>query len=149
MGINSAKLLSVFSTTLTLAVLPGIAIAQSPIQGSTDSTISAPTSTTPTGPTPAQANELSPEQRSAIKQALLRDRNTQIIEVLDEKQKNKFYEALRKRRRLSTALEDLNLSPDQQTRVNAIISEYNNKVQSFGTGKPSKSKPQGIPNTTP
>lgn len=134
------------STTLIIAVLPGIAIAQSPIQDSTNGTTSAPTSTTdPASSTPAQVNELSPVQRSAIQQALLRERNKQIIDILDDNQKNKFYEALRKRRRLSTAIEDLKLKPDQETRVNAVISEYNNKIRSLSTGQQSQPKPHTRP----
>ncbi|MBR8836090.1 MAG: hypothetical protein DSM106950_19210 [Stigonema ocellatum SAG 48.90 = DSM 106950] len=146
MSINSPKILSVLSTTLTLAAfLPGIAIAQLSIPDST----SAPTSTTaPTNPTPAKVNELSAQQRSAIQQALLRERNTRIIEILDEKQKNKFYEALRKRRRVSTALEDLKLSPEQENRVNAVISEYNNKMKAVATGQPLQSTQQTTPTTT-
>lgn len=149
MGINFAKLLSVFSTTLTFAVLQGIAIAQSPIPDSTNGTTSAPTSTTaPTSPIPAQVNELSAPQRSAIQQSLLRERNRQIIAILDENQKSKFYEALRKRRRLSTSLEDLKLSPNQETRINAIINDYNNKINAVRTGQPSNSTQQITPTTT-
>jgi|GEM_PF-1901220 hypothetical protein len=150
MRINSAKILSVFSTTLTLIVLlPGITTAQLSIPGSPDGTTTAPNSTAaPTNSAPSQLNDLTPEQRTAIRQTLLRERNQQIIEILDDNQKDKFYEGLRKRRKLSTTLEDLNLTPDQQSRLNTVLSEYNNKLQMLTTGKPSKSPQQTTPTTT-
>lgn len=135
MGINSVKLLSFFCTTLTLTVLlPGIASSQSPIP-TTDTTA-------PANPTPAQVNEISPQQRGAILQSLLRQRNIQIIEILDENQKSKFYEMLRKKRSVSRNIEDLKLTPEQENRFNAIISEYNAKVQAVKSGQPLPSGPR-------
>lgn len=135
MGINCA-ILSSLCAILTFAVFPGIANSQSPIP-TTDTTA-------PANPTPAQVNELSPQQRGAILQSLLRQRNIQIIEILDENQKSKFYEILRKNRRLSRYIDDLKLTPEQENRVNAIISEYNAKVQAVKSGQP----PQSTPRTT-
>ncbi|MBD2776782.1 hypothetical protein [Iningainema tapete] len=135
MGINCA-ILSFFCATMTLAILPGIANSQSPI----------PTTetTAPANPASTQVNELTPQQRGAVLQSLLRQRNVQIIEILDENQKSKFYEALRKRKKLVTALDELKLTPEQENRVNAIIGEYNAKVQAVKSGQP----PQSTPRTT-
>jgi len=149
MSINFAKLLSVFSTTLTLAaLLPGIATAQSSIPDSNSGTPSAPTSTgAPTRHTTVRLDKLPAAQQSAV-QALQRDRIKQIVDILDENQKSKLFDSLRKRHKLSTALEDLKLSPDQQTRVDAIMSEYDDKIRSVATEQPSQSTQQATPTTT-
>jgi hypothetical protein len=68
----------------------------------------------------------------------MRERTQQIISVLDENQKSKFYEGLRKRRKLSKALEDVTLSPEQQSRISAIISQYNDKINAVATGQPTQ-----------
>ncbi len=135
MSINFAKLLSIFSTTLTLAALfPAIATAQSPTPDS--GTPSEPTSTiVPTRPTKIRLDKLPATQRSAV-QALQRERITQIVGLLDENQKSKFFDSLRKGHKVSTAIEDLKLNPDLQTRVDAIMSEYDNKIRSVATGQP-------------
>ena len=149
MSINFAKLLSVFSTTLTLAaLLPGIATAQLPIPDSNTGTPSDPTSTTaPTKHTTVHLDKLPAAQRSAV-QALQRDRIKQIVDVLDENQKSTLFDSLRKRHKLTTALEDLKLSPDQQTRVDAIMSEYDNKIRAVATEEPSQSTQQLAPTKT-
>ncbi|MBO3462834.1 hypothetical protein G7B40_005910 [Aetokthonos hydrillicola Thurmond2011] len=141
MGINSAKFLCVFSTTITLAaLLPGTATGQLSLPGSNpepDSAPSPPPAPASTKPTTIQLNKLPVEQRAVI-QSLMRERTQQIISVLDENQKSKFYEGLRKRRKLSKALEDVTLSPEQQSRISAIISQYNDKINAVATGQPTQ-----------
>jgi Spy/CpxP family protein refolding chaperone len=137
MGI-SVKLLSLLSTTLTItALLPGIATAQS--------------SPPPSGPTKATSVNLNklPEAQRAEVQSLLRQRTEQIVEVLDENQKSKFYDGLRKRHKLTKALEDLNLTPEQESRINSIINDYNNKITAVTTGQPLQPTQQQAPPTTP
>lgn len=136
MGI-SVKILSLLSTTLTItALLPGIAIAQS---------------SPPSGPTKATSVNLNklPEAQRAEVQSLLRQRTEQIVEVLDENQKSKFYDGLRKRHKLTKALEDLNLTPEQESRINSIINDYNNKITAVTTGQPLQPTQQQTPPTTP
>lgn len=136
MGI-SVKLLSLLSTTLTItALLPGIATAQS---------------SPPSGPTKATSVNLNklPEAQRAEVQSLLRQRTEQIVEVLDENQKSKFYDGLRKRHKLTKALEDLNLTPEQESRINSIINDYNNKITAVTTGQPLQPTQQQTPPTTP
>jgi Spy/CpxP family protein refolding chaperone len=136
MGI-SVKLLSLLSTTLTItALLPGIATAQS---------------SPPSGPTKATSVNLNklPEAQRAEVQSLLRQRTEQIVEILDENQKSKFYDGLRKRHKLTKALEDLNLTPEQESRINSIINDYNNKINAVTTGQPLQPTQQQAPPTTP
>jgi hypothetical protein len=150
MGMNSTKFLCVFFTTLAVtAFLPGVAIGQLPEPGSNSDPNSAPPPP-PAGstkPTSIQLNKLPPEQRALV-QSLLRERTKQIIDVLDENQKSQFYEGIRKRHKLSTALENVKLSPEQESRINAIVNEYNNKINAVTTGQSTQPSQQTVPSPT-
>ena len=170
MGINSAKLLSAFYSTLAFAaILPGIAVNSASVLAQTGSTgtmtapgstapsgtttapgstapsgtTTAPGSTTPSGTTTApgstapsgamspQSTKLSAAQRQQIR-TLVKERNAEIEGVLDQKtQLPKFNQALSSGKKVNQALQGLNLSPDQQTKIKTIMDTYREKAQAI------------------
>ena len=136
MGINSAKLLSAFSSALALAViLPGIAVNSTSVLAQSTTT---PGTSAPGGAmsSPQKIN-LSPAQRQQIR-ALVKQRNSEIEGVLDKNtQLPKFTQALSSGKKLNQALQGVNLSTDQQSKIKTIMDTYREKAQAIVSQSPS------------
>ncbi len=131
MGINSAKLLSAFSSALALAViLPGIAVNSA-------SVLAQSTTTTPSGAMSPQKIKISPAQRQQIR-VLVKQRNIEIEGVLDKNtQLPKFTQALSSGQKINQALQGVNLSTQQQTQIKTIMDTYREKAKAIISQPPS------------
>jgi len=136
MGINSAKLLSAFSSALALAViLPGIAVNSASVLA--QSTTTTPGTSAPSGAMSPQKINLSPAQRQQIR-ALVKQRNSAIEGVLDKNtQLPKFTQALSSGKKVNQALQVVNLSTDQQSKIKTIMDTYREKAQAIVSQSPS------------
>lgn len=180
MSISLTKFLTAFSTSLALAALvPSISLAQTTTNPSSGTMTGGGTTTSPvapttpsgssggsmTGGTMTPTNVPSGARRSSTKrpqnpqvQAVRRQEMKDILASLDQNQREKFIEQVRKGKKPETALDSLNLKPDQQTRIQTIMSEANTKVTNLRSAQPSSSTmqqpgspsvPQTAPTTTP
>ena len=170
MSISLTKFLTAFSTSLALAALvPSISLAQtttSPSGSMTGGTTSPVAPMTPsgssggsmTGGTMAPGTGRVKHTQTPQVQAVRRQEMKDILAALDKDQQEKFITQIRQRKKPETALESLNLKPDQQTRIQAIMSEANTKIANLKSAQPSSSMmqhpgsssmPQTPPKTTP
>lgn len=174
MFISLTKFLTAFSTSLALAALiPSISLAQTtttPSGSTTGDTTSPVAPTTPsgssggsnsmTGGTTTSPNVPSGTRRSTKRpqnpqvQAVRRQEMKDILASLDQNQKEKFIEQVRKGKKPESVLDSLNLKPDQQTRIQTIMSEANTKITNLRSAQPSSSTIQqpgssSIPQTAP
>lgn len=131
MVINFPKWLSVLANILALVIfMPGIALA-TPLQ------IHANSSVIFTQYSQAKSNliaysdaDLTPQERQQI-QALRQRRNKEIKTILSSSQRDKLKEQLRAGNNISQALESLELYPDQQKMIKAVMQLINLKMKAI------------------
>ncbi|MEH2037417.1 hypothetical protein [Nostoc sp.] len=132
MAIYLTKRLSVFANILALILfIPGIALA-APLQiNTTSSVIFAQTTKTASYPTSSEIN-LTPLQRQEL-QAVRQRRNREIAAVLNSSQRDQLNHNLRAGNNIKQALEKLNLQPEQQDLVKAIVQFTNLKMKAISS----------------
>ncbi|MEH2372198.1 hypothetical protein [Nostoc sp.] len=124
MSINSIKRLSVFSTIFAFAtILHGLALA-APVPNPAIT----PALKTQTSPVSHQSIKLTKQQRLQI-QLARQQRDKDIETLLNPSQDTKFKAALQSRQRIRKVLTSLDLNPDQQKQVQAILQAYNLQVK--------------------
>ncbi|MEH2272710.1 MAG: hypothetical protein V7K68_30525 [Nostoc sp.] len=132
MAIYLTKRLSVFANILALVLfIPGIALAApvqiNPISG----VIFAQTTKTASYSTSSEIN-LTPLQRQEL-QAVRQRRNREIAAVLTSSQRAQLNHNLRAGNNIKQALEKLNLQPEQQDLVKAIVQFTNLKMNAISS----------------
>ncbi|MEH2281206.1 MAG: hypothetical protein V7K90_07650 [Nostoc sp.] len=132
MAIYLTKRLSVFANILALVLfMPGIALA-APVQINTNSGfIFAQTTKTASYSTSSEIN-LTPLQRQEL-QAVRQRRNREIAAVLNSSQRDQLNHNLRAGNNIKQALEKLNLQPEQQGLVKAIVQFTNLKMKAISS----------------
>ncbi|MEH1970010.1 hypothetical protein [Nostoc sp.] len=132
MAIYLTKWLSVFASILALVLfLPGIALA-APVQiNTTSGVIFAQTTKTANYSTSSEIN-LTPLQRQEL-QAVRQRRNREIEAVLSTSQRAQLNHNLRAGNNIKQALEKLNLQPEQQDLVKAIVQFTNLKMKAISS----------------
>ncbi|MEH2435612.1 MAG: hypothetical protein V7K25_15420 [Nostoc sp.] len=132
MAIHLTKRLSVFAAILALVLsMPGIALA-APVQlYTTSSVISAQTTKTATYSTSSKIN-LTPLQRQEL-QAVRQRRNREIETVLSTSQRAQLNHNLRAGNNINQALQKLNLQPEQQDFIKAIVQFTNLKMKAISS----------------
>jgi FKBP-type peptidyl-prolyl cis-trans isomerase 2 len=132
MAIYLTKRLSVFANILALVLLmPGIALA-APVQINTNfGVIFAQTTKTASYSTSSEIN-LTPSQRQEI-QAVRQRRNREIAAVLNSSQRDQLNHNLRAGNNLNQTLEILNLQPEQQDLVKAIVQFTSLKMKAISS----------------
>ncbi|MEH2112401.1 hypothetical protein [Nostoc sp.] len=132
MAIYLTKRLSVFANILALILfMPGIAFA-APVQiNTTSGIIFAQTTKTASYSTSSEIN-LTPLQRQEL-QAVRQRRNREIAAVLTSSQRDQLNHNLRAGNNIKQALEKINLQPDQQDLVKAIVQFTNLKMKAISS----------------
>jgi predicted transglutaminase-like cysteine proteinase len=132
MAIYLTKWLSVFANILALVLfMPGIALA-APVQiNTTFGVIFAQTTKTASYSTSSEI-DLTPLQRQEL-QAVRQRRNREIEAVLNSSQRAQLTHNLRAGNNLNQALEILNLQPEQQELVKAIVQFTNLKIKAISS----------------
>ncbi|MEH1975845.1 MAG: hypothetical protein V7L02_22065 [Nostoc sp.] len=132
MAIYLTKRLSVFANILALVLfIPGIALA-APLQiNTTSGVIFAQTTKTASYLTSSEIN-LTPLQRQEL-QAVRQRRNREIAAVLNSSQRDQLNHNLRAGNNIKQALEKLNLQPEQQDLVKAIVQFTNLKMKAISS----------------
>ncbi|MEH1822828.1 MAG: hypothetical protein V7L31_27770 [Nostoc sp.] len=132
MAIYLTKRLSVFANILALVLfMPGIAFA-APVQiNTTSGIIFAQTTKTASYSTSSEIN-LTPLQRQEL-QAVRQRRNREIAAVLKSSQRDQLNHNLRAGNNIKQALEKINLQPDQQDLVKAIVQFTNLKMKAISS----------------
>ncbi len=132
MAIYLTKRLSVFANILALVLfMPGIALA-APVQiNTTFGVIFAQTTKTASYSTSSEI-DLTPLQRQEL-QAVRQRRNREIEAVLNSSQRAQLTHNLRAGNNLNQALEILNLQPEQQELVKAIMQFTNLKIKAISS----------------
>ncbi|WP_445630689.1 hypothetical protein [Nostoc sp. DSM 114167] len=132
MAIYLTKRLSVFANILALVLfMPGIALA-APLQiNTTSGIIFAQTTKTVSYSTSPEIN-LTPLQRQEL-QAVRQRRNREIEAVLNSAQRAQLNHNLRAGNNIKQALEKLNLQPEQQDFVKAIVQFTNLKMKAISS----------------
>ncbi|MBN3924943.1 hypothetical protein [Nostoc sp. NMS4] len=132
MAIYLTKRLSMFANILALFLfMPGIALA-APVQiNTTSGVIFAQTTKTASYSTPSEIN-LTPLQRQEL-QAVRQRRNREIAAVLNSSQRDQLNHNLRAGNNIKQALEKLNLQPEQQDLVKAIVQFTNLKLKAISS----------------
>ncbi|MDM9582966.1 MULTISPECIES: hypothetical protein [unclassified Nostoc] len=132
MAIYLTKRLSVFANILALVLLiPGIALA-APLQiNTTSGVIFAQTTKTASYSTSSEIN-LTPLQRQEL-QAVCQRRNRELAAVLTSSQRDQLNHNLRAGNNINQALEKLNLQPEQQDLVKAIVQFTNLKIKAVSS----------------
>ncbi|MEH2151253.1 hypothetical protein [Nostoc sp.] len=132
MAIYLTKRLSVFANILALVLfIPGIALA-APLQiNTTSGVIFAQTTKTASYSTSSETN-LTPLQRQEL-QAVRQRRNREIAAVLNSSQRDQLNHNLRAGNNIKQALEKLNLQPEQQDLVKAIVQFTNLKMKAISS----------------
>ncbi|MBE9105282.1 hypothetical protein IQ229_10115 [Nostoc cf. edaphicum LEGE 07299] len=132
MVIYLTKRLSVFANILALVLfMPGIALA-APVQiNTTSGIIFAQTTKTASYSTSSEIN-LTPLQRQEL-QAVRQRRNREIAAVLNSSQRDQLNHNLRAGNNINQALEKLNLQPEQQDLVKAIVQFTNLKMKAVSS----------------
>ncbi|MFN6525718.1 hypothetical protein [Nostoc sp. ChiSLP03a] len=132
MAIHLKKWLSVFAAILALVLsMPGIALA-APVQLHTISgVIFAQTTKTASYSNSSEIN-LTPLQRQEL-QAVRQRRNREIEAVLSTSQRDQLNHNLRAGNNIKQALEKLNLQPEQQDFVKAIMQFTNLKMKAISS----------------
>ena len=132
MAIHLTKWLSVFAAILTLILfMPGIALA-APVQLHTNSgVIFAQTTKTASYSTSSEIN-LTPLQSQQL-QGVRQRRNREIETVLSTSQRAQLNHNLRAGNNINQALEKLNLQPEQQDLIKAIVQFTNFKMKDISS----------------
>lgn len=132
MAIHLTKWLSVFAAILTLILfMPGIALA-APVQLHTNSgVIFAQTTKTASYSTSSEIN-LTPLQSQQL-QGVRQRRNREIETVLSTSQRAQLNHNLRAGNNINQALEKLNLQPEQQDLIKAIVQFTNLKMKDISS----------------
>ncbi|MHC5860180.1 hypothetical protein [Nostoc sp.] len=132
MAIYLTKRLSVFANILALILLmPGIAFA-APVQINTNSgVIFVQTTKTASYSTSSEIN-LTPLQRQEL-QAVRQRRNREIEAVLTSSQRAQLTHNLRAGNNIKQALEKINLQPEQQDLVKAVVQFTNLKMKAISS----------------
>jgi hypothetical protein len=133
MAIHLTKWLSVFANILALVIfIPGIALA-APVQiNATSSIIFSPIASVPTVLNSFAEIDLTPQQQQQL-QAVRQRRNREINAVLNSSQRDQLAHSLRAGNDINLALKKLNLQPEQQDLIKAIIQFTNLKMQAIAT----------------
>lgn len=132
MAIHLTKRLSVFAAILALVLfMPGIALA-APVQlHTTSGVIFTQTTKTASYSTSSEIN-LTPLQSQQL-QAVRQRRNREIEAVLNTSQRAQLTHNLRAGNNINKALEKLNLKPEQQELVKAIVQFTNLKMKAVSS----------------
>ncbi|MEH2419450.1 MAG: hypothetical protein V7K48_00430 [Nostoc sp.] len=132
MAIHLTKRLSVFAAILALVLfMPGIALA-APVQlHTTSGVIFAPITKTASYSTSSEIN-LTPLQSQQL-QAVRQRRNREIEAVLNTSQRAQLTHNLRAGNNINQALVKLNLQPEQQELVKAIVQFTNLKMKAVSS----------------
>ncbi|MEH2391480.1 MAG: hypothetical protein V7K21_07290 [Nostoc sp.] len=132
MAIHLTKRLSVFAAILVFVLfMPGIALA-APVQlHTTSGVIFTQTTKTASYSTSSEIN-LTPLQSQQL-QAVRQRRNREIEAVLNTSQRAQLTHNLRNGNNIKKALEKLNLQPEQQDLVKAIVQFTNLKMKAVSS----------------
>ncbi|MBD2495557.1 hypothetical protein [Nostoc sp. FACHB-280] len=131
MVINFPKWLSLLANILVLVILiPGIALA-TPLQNHANSSVIIAQSLPSTSNFIAYSEaDFTPQERQQM-QALRQRRNKEINTILNLSQREKLKEQLQAGNNLYQALESLELHPDQQSMIKAVIQLTNLKMKAI------------------
>ncbi|MEH2291808.1 hypothetical protein [Nostoc sp.] len=139
MAIHLTKWLSVFANILALLLfMPGIALAAPAQLPTTSGVIFAQTTKTASHSTSSEIN-LTPLQSQQL-QAVRQRRNREIEVVLNTSQRTQLTHNLRAGKNINQALETLNLQPEQQELVKAIVQFTNLKMKAVSSRHSLKSQ---------
>jgi hypothetical protein len=132
MAIYLTKWLSVFANILALVLfIPGIALA-APVQTNiTSGVIFAQTTKTASYSTSSEMN-LTPLQRQEL-QSVRQRRNREIAALLNSAQRAQLSHNLRAGNNINQGLEKLNLQPEQEDLVKAIVQFTNLKMKAISS----------------
>ncbi|MCG6133626.1 MAG: hypothetical protein MET45_03025 [Nostoc sp. LLA-1] len=133
MAIHLTKWLSVFANILALVIfIPGIALA-APVQiHAVPSIIFSPIASIPTVLNSFTEIDLTPQQQQQL-QAVRQRRNREIGAVLNSSQRDQLAHSLRAGNDINQALKKINLQPEQQDLIKAIVQFTNLKMQAIAT----------------
>ncbi|MBN3878206.1 MULTISPECIES: hypothetical protein [unclassified Nostoc] len=132
MAIYLTKRLSMFANILALVLfMPGIALAV-PVQINTTYGVIFPQSTKTASYSTSSEISLTPLQRQEL-QAVRQRRNKEIAAVLNSSQRDQLNQNLRAGNNIKQALEKLNLQPEQQDLVKAIVQFTNLKMNAISS----------------
>ncbi|WP_375471736.1 hypothetical protein [uncultured Nostoc sp.] len=132
MAIYLTKRLSMFANILALVLfMPGIALA-APVQINTPSGVIFAQTTKTTNYSSSSEINLTPLQRQEL-QAVRQRRNREIEAVLTSSQRAQLTHNLRAGNNINQALEKLNLQPEQQDLVKAIVQFTNLKMKAVSS----------------
>lgn len=132
MAIYLTKRLSMFANILALVLfMPGIALAV-PVQINTTYGVIFPQSTKTASYSTSSEISLTPLQRQEL-QAVRQRRNKEIAAVLNSSQRDQLNHNLRAGNNIKQALEKLNLQPEQQDLVKAIVQFTNLKIKAISS----------------
>ena len=132
MAIYLTKRLSMFANILALVLfMPGIALT-APVQINTPSGVIFTQTTKTTNYSTSSEINLTPLQRQEL-QAVRQRRNREIEAVLTSSQRAQLTHNLRAGNNINQALEKLNLQPEQQDLVKAIVQFTNLKMKAVSS----------------
>ncbi|MEH1808651.1 hypothetical protein [Nostoc sp.] len=132
MAIYLTKRLSMLANILALVLfMPGIALAV-PVQINTTYGVIFPQSTKTASYSTSSEISLTPLQRQEL-QAVRQRRNKEIAAVLNSSQRDQLNHNLRAGNNIKQALEKLNLQPEQQDLVKAIMQFTNLKIKAISS----------------
>ena len=132
MAIHLTKRLSVFAAILAIVLfMPGIALA-APVQLHTTSGVIFTQTTKTTSYSTSSEINLTPLQSQQL-QAVRQRRNREIEAVLNTSQRAQLTHNLRAGNNINKALEKLNLQPEQQDLVKAIVQFTNLKMKAVSS----------------
>ncbi|RCJ38024.1 hypothetical protein A6769_09710 [Nostoc punctiforme NIES-2108] len=132
MAIYLTKRLSMFANILALVLfMPGIALAV-PVQINTTYGVIFPQSSKTASYSTSSEISLTPLQRQEL-QAVRQRRNKEIAAVLNSSQRDQLNHNLRAGNNIKQALEKLNLQPEQQDLVKAIVQFTNLKIKAISS----------------
>jgi hypothetical protein len=127
MVINFPKWLSVLANILALVIfMPGIALAI-PFQANS-SIILTQASLTPSYLISYSEADFTPQERQQL-QALRQRRNKEVTKILSSVQRDKLKEKLQAGNNIYQALESLELHPDQESMIKAVMQLTNLKMK--------------------
>ncbi|WP_414561990.1 MULTISPECIES: hypothetical protein [unclassified Anabaena] len=133
MAIHLTKWLSVFANILALVIfIPGIALAAPVPINTVPSIIFSPIASVPTVLNSFTEIDLTPQQQQQL-QAVRQRRNREIGAVLNSSQRDQLAHSLRAGNDINQALKKLNLQPEQQDLIKAIVQFTNLKMQAIST----------------
>ena len=137
MAINFTKWLSVLAVTIfTLVIFMPVSALATPVQlHATSGIIFAQTTNAASESASFSENSLTPQQRQQL-QAVRQRRNREIKAVLNSSQLDKLGHNLRYGQDMNQALETLNLQPEQQELVKAILKFTDLKIKAILSRNP-------------